>query len=202
MIEFLDDDSKQHFDRFCEYMSLLKIEFEIEHRLVRGLDYYTNTVFEWKSDFLGAQNAFCAGGRYDGLVKLLGGKGVAGAGFAMGLERIVELVKIGKLRPQGHPTQVYVCVLGRAAEKRGFEVAEKLRQEGIYTTLHCGAGRLSAQLKKAHKLNAMVSIIIGDEELKTDSAIVKDMSAGRAQKTVSIAELNSAVVDLLNNERN
>ena len=198
MIEFLDDESKKHFDSFCEYLSLLNISFEIDHRLVRGLDYYTNTVFEWKSEFLGAQNAFCAGGRYDGLAEVLGGKSVPGAGFALGVERLVELVKIGKMEPEGHPTQVYVCVLGDTGAKLGFKVAESLRNLGICATLNCGGGKLASQLRKAHKLDAAVSIIIGDLEASANTAVVKDMNAKQSQTIVAIDEIEAAVTNLLN----
>ena len=198
MIEYLDDASRKHFDLFCEYLSLLNISFEIDHRLVRGLDYYTNTVFEWKSEHLGAQNAFCAGGRYDGLAELLGGRSVPGAGFALGVERLVELVNIGKMQPEGHPTQVYVCVLGSSAAKLGFKAAESLRHLGICATLNCGGGKLASQLRKAHKLKAAVSIIIGDQEAGTNTAVVKDMNAKRAQTIVAIDDIGAAVTDLLN----
>ena len=145
MIEFLDDESKKHFDSFCEYLSLLNISFEIDHRLVRGLDYYTNTVFEWKSEFLGAQNAFCAGGRMTDWRKYWVENPFPARDLLWVWERLVELVKIGKMEPEGHPTQVYVCVLGDTGAKLGFKVAESLRHLGICATLNCGGGKLASQ---------------------------------------------------------
>ena len=173
----------------------------INHRLVRGLDYYTGTVFEWVTDQLGSQNAVCAGGRYDGLVHSLGGQEVPGAGFAIGLERLIEMVKMGKLRTEPVATGVYLCMMGDEAERMGFSVAQTLREAGVSTIMHCGGGKLARQLRNADRLNTAVAIIIGRSEWESGNVVVKNLRSDEEQKVIRLSETVQIVKQMLG-ERN
>ena len=189
MMDYLGDDSRQHFDGLCGYLEDQGISYTVNPRLVRGLDYYTGTVFEWLTDLLGAQNAICAGGRYDGLVESLGGKAVTGAGFASGIERLVEILTQASTDIREYSTQVYVATMGDEAERTGFRLAEILRNAGIETTMHCGGGKLQRQLKSADQLNAQVGIIIGDDEVQSGTVTVKFLQTDQAQRSVAMSNV-------------
>ena len=200
LTDYLSSESKQHFAELCSRLHDLEIGYTVNHRLVRGLDYYTGTVFEWVTDRLGAQNAICAGGRYDGLVEALGGKEVPGAGFAMGIERLVEIVKQGSMELNDPTTQAYVCSLGDSAQRLGFSVAETLRASGISTTVHCGSGNLARQLRSADRLDAWVGIIIGETEVSSDTVTIKNLQSDEPQKVVSVASVVEVVKQMLTTE--
>ncbi len=197
LIDYLGDESKEHFDRLLSHLRDLGIDYEINNRLVRGLDYYSGTVFEWVTDQLGAQNAICAGGRYDGLVELLGGREVPGAGFAMGLERLVEIVRLGDLQSESTAADVYLCMLGDEAQRAGHSIAQTLRQAGVPTVLHCGGGKLARQLRNADRLNTAIAIIVGQSELEAGNAVVKNLRVDEPQKTVPVSEIVETVEQML-----
>ncbi len=197
LMDYLSDESREHFDRLLVHLRDLGIDYEVNNRLVRGLDYYSGTVFEWVTDQLGAQNAICAGGRYDGLVELLGGRAVPGAGFAMGLERLVEIVRLGGLQPDSAAADVYLCMLGDESQRMGHSVAQTLRQAGVSTVLHCGGGKLARQLRNADRLNTAIAIIIGQSELETGNAVVKNLRVDEPQKVVCVSEIVETVKQML-----
>ena len=198
MTEYLDEDSQRHFERLCVFLGSQDIEFKLNHRLVRGLDYYTDTVFEWTTDLLGAQNAICGGGRYDGLVELLGGGAVAGAGFALGLERLIEVLKHSRFEFQPVNPQVYLCVLGDDAEVEGLRVAQQLRTAGISAIVHCGGGKLSQQLKSADRANSLLGVIIGASEIERRTAIIKPLRQDLAQQSVALDDVVENIREMLN----
>ena len=185
LMDHLDPESRQHFTRLCDRLTASGIEFTINQRLVRGLDYYSRTVFEWKTDQLGAQSAVCAGGRYDGLVETLGGRSTPAVGFAMGLERIIELVQLQKPDFGLAVPDVFLVVIGEKAGDRGQLLAEKIRDAGYSVLLNCGGGSLKAQMKRADKSNARLALLIGEDELETGMVTIKDLRSNADQLSVT-----------------
>ncbi|MFT7532647.1 MAG: histidyl-tRNA synthetase [Gammaproteobacteria bacterium] len=186
---FLDDAAKRHFDRLCEILSTVGIQFEVNDRLVRGLDYYTSTVFEWVTDRLGAQSAVCAGGRYDGLVEQLGGKSAPSAGFALGLERLVELVQLeGQIMANDLP-DAYVCMLGDAAELQGLALAESLRGEGLNIITNFAGGNFKKQVKRADQSGAQYALIIGEDEVQQLTITTKNLRQNEPQISLTQEDL-------------
>jgi histidyl-tRNA synthetase len=167
--DYLDEESRLHFEGVKARLNAAGIRYQINHKLVRGLDYYNRTVFEWVTDKLGAQGTVCAGGRYDGLVAQLGGKATPGVGFAMGVERLVLLLETLDLLPAelNRPADVYVCAFGEAAELAALTLTERLRDElpGLRLLLNSGGGSFKSQFKKADKSGARYALILGDDEL-------------------------------------
>jgi histidyl-tRNA synthetase len=190
--DHLDEASRAHFARVGEYLRDADVAFTVNPRLVRGLDYYTRTVFEWTTDRLGAQSAVCAGGRYDGLVEQLGGKSTPAAGFAIGLERLAELLALQGDAPQLVRTHGYLVLLGEESETQGMRLAERLRDAGLRIECNCGGGGLKAQLKRADRSGARHALLLGAEEVRDGSITIKDLRDG-AQRTVAQGEL----IDLL-----
>jgi histidyl-tRNA synthetase len=174
--DHLCEECKAHFDKVKTYLNQYGIKYKLNKRLVRGLDYYTKTTFEIISKSLGAQNAVCGGGRYDGLVEELGGKSTPAIGFAIGLDRLVLLLNDQKIDiPKTERLQVYVVTLGDAAKQKGYEVLRSLRNMGISSDMDYMGKSLNSQLKSADKLKARFAIIIGDDELKNNIAIIRSM---------------------------
>ncbi|PIA68444.1 histidine--tRNA ligase [Ectopseudomonas toyotomiensis] len=167
--DYLDEESRLHFEGVKARLDAVGIRYQINHKLVRGLDYYNRTVFEWVTDKLGAQGTVCAGGRYDGLVAQLGGKATPGVGFAMGVERLVLLLETLDLLPAelNRAADVYVCAFGEAAELAALTLTERLRDElpGLRLLLNSGGGSFKSQFKKADKSGARYALILGDDEL-------------------------------------
>lgn len=191
LADFLDDVSRAHFEEFCARIKRSGVDFHVNPRLVRGLDYYTRTVFEWVSERLGAQSAVCAGGRYDGLVEVLGGKPTPAAGFAIGLERLVELLSVQAVgRSDAHP-QAYMILLGDAAERDGPAIAESLRDVGVRVQCNCGGGNLTAQLRRADRSGAELALILGEQETQTKSIAIKNLRQAEAQQSVLLSELDN-----------
>jgi histidyl-tRNA synthetase len=193
LYDHLDYVSREHFARLGEYLRQADIPFTVNPRLVRGLDYYTRTVFEWTTERLGAQSTVCAGGRYDGLVEQLGGKAAPAAGFAMGMERLVDLLTqqtqpYTEVRPH-----VYLALLGDAAEMQGFVLAEQLRDAGLRIECNCGGGGLKAQLKRADRSGAHFALLLGEQEAGSASVNVKDLRGSGTQ--VQVAQ--NALIDYL-----
>ena len=158
------------------------LPYEINPRLVRGLDYYNLTVFEWVTDRLGAQGTVCAGGRYDGLVGQLGGKPTPACGFAMGVERLVTLIQESGGAPEPEGTDVYVVHQGDAASRMAPRVAEGLRDQGINVLYNCGGGSFKSQMKKADASGAMFAVIIGDDEANAGEVTLKPLRAEGEQR--------------------
>lgn len=192
LLEHLDDESAEHFQALQRRLQAAGIEFTINPRLVRGLDYYNKTVFEWVTTSLGSQGTVCAGGRYDGLVEQLGGKSTPAVGFALGMERLVLLVQTLDLIPAvSNNADLYLMPLGEAAELAAVSVAEQLRSvlPGKRVMLHCGGGNLKKQLKRADKSGAALGVLLGDDELANGQVTLKWLRADQPQQTVKIADL-------------
>jgi len=183
----LDETSLKDFEDLQALLRDAGVVFRINPRLVRGLDYYNGAVYEWVSDRLGAQNAVCAGGRYDTLVEQIGGRPAPACGFALGVERLLTLIKGG---PQAAPRvpDVYLLRQGEAAERYGARVAEELRDAGLAVLLHCGGGGFKSQMRKADASGARFAIIIGDDEAAAAEVSVKPLREPAQQVRASIAE--------------
>lgn len=183
--DFIGEESQAHFDLLQAILKANGISYVINRRLVRGLDYYGKTVFEWVTTHLGSQATVCAGGRYDGLVEQLGGKSTPAVGFAMGIERLVLLLETLDLIPVDakFSTDVFVISMGEAAEVASFVLAENLREENanLVVLRHCGGGSFKNQMKKADKSEARFTIILGQDEIEQGICQVKDMSTGEQQ---------------------
>lgn len=200
--DFLDTESNQHFERLEQLLDATGIAYTINPRLVRGLDYYSKTVFEWVTDKLGAQGTVCAGGRYDGLVEQLGGKPTPAVGFAMGMERLCLLLAERNAFPEtvsGAP-DVYFVVAGEAAELAAVQFAEQIRDKlpALKLQFHCGGGSFKSQFKKADKSGAAYALVMGDDEARAGVVTLKPlrMENGDEQRTVA---LNDAVALLSQN---
>ncbi len=192
LLEHLDEESAAHLEGLKQRLTAAGISFEINPRLVRGLDYYNRTVFEWVTTNLGSQGTVCAGGRYDGLVEQLGGKATPAVGFAMGMERLVLLLQSLDLVPAvSNNADLYLMPLGEAAELAAVSVAEQLRSAlpGKRIVMHCGGGNLKKQLKRADKSGAAVGLLLGDDELASGQVTLKWLRADNPQQTVAITEL-------------
>ncbi|MDE0003852.1 MAG: histidine--tRNA ligase [Rhodospirillaceae bacterium] len=193
---YLDDDSAAHFKRLKELLDDAGVEYRINPRLVRGLDYYTRTVFEWVTDRLGAQGAICSGGRYDGLVAQLGGRDTPAIGWAMGLERVVELMVEEGRRQTRSPPHGYLVIAGDEARRRGLGIAETLRAQapGIRITMDCAGGSFRSQMKRADRSGALLALILGDDELANSALTIKPLREVSPQKT---CDLGKVVTELL-----
>ena len=198
LIDYLGAESLAHFEGVQRVLRDAGIPFTINPRLVRGLDYYNLTVFEWVTDRLGAQGTVCAGGRYDGLVGQLGGKAAAACGFAMGIERLIALIKDAGGEPAAPAPDVYLVHQGDEASRLAFRVAEGLRDQGVNVLLHCGGGSFKSQMKKADGSGAAFAVIIGDDEAATGEAQLKALrEEGMAQQKLKIDALAEAIIGQL-----
>jgi histidyl-tRNA synthetase len=203
LIDQLGAESLAHFEGVQQVLRDAGQPFEINPRLVRGLDYYNLTVFEWVSDRLGAQGTVCAGGRYDGLVQQLGGKPAPACGFAMGVERLIALVREAGGEAGAEPVDVYVVHQGQAASRLAARVAEGLRDQGIDVLFHCGGGSFKSQMKKADASGASFAVIIGDDEASAGEVTLKPLrptgEQPNEQKRVSVDrvadEIMSSILD-------
>jgi histidyl-tRNA synthetase len=191
LMEHLGGESRQHFEQLCAGLKAAGQDFVVNPHLVRGLDYYARTVFEWVTDQLGAQGTVCAGGRYDGLVEQLGGKKVAAVGFAMGLERLIALLEQTDIAQRLPGVDVYLVMVGEQAQREGLLLAERLRDELPQLRLHahCGGGSFKSQFKKADKSNASYALILGDDELSRGEAGLKPLRGEDPQQQVKLTDL-------------
>lgn len=198
LIDHLDPESHQHFMSLCERLDALGIKYYVNPALVRGLDYYNRTVFEWVSDVLGAQGTVCAGGRYDGLVEQLGAKATPAVGFAMGIERLVLLIESTQLEPMVNHADVYVTAMGADASLIASRLAENLRDQFSYlkVQLHCGGGNFKKQIKKADASGAKVAIIIGENEVKNNTFGLKWLRKESLQDQVNEKTLLALLADI------
>ena len=178
ILDYLDDESSDHFQRVQLLLDKIGISYIRNPKLVRGLDYYSRTVFEWTTDKLGAQSAICGGGRYDDLVEKLGGKPAPAAGFAIGMERLIDLMKIEQLCQAEKRQDIYIVQTSDAALKLGTTLAMELRDAGFSVTGNVGDTSFKSQLKKANRCNARLALIIGGDELQTSTISVKKLDDG------------------------
>ena len=192
LLDYLDDESREHFAQLCGLLDAVGIQYEINPKLVRGLDYYNKTVFEWVTSALGAQGTVCGGGRYDGLVEQLGGHATSGVGFAMGLERLVLLVQeVNKSIPVKSAVDIYVVYQGEGTTLAAFQLAEKLRSElpHLSTMLHCSGGNFKKQFKRADKSGATLALVLGESEVQNNQVVVKHLLDAAEQQTIDVANL-------------
>jgi histidyl-tRNA synthetase len=196
LMDELEDDALQHFEGVQAILRDHDVHFEINPRLVRGLDYYNRTVFEWVTTRLGAQGTICAGGRYDGLVEQIGGKPAPATGFAMGVERLLALLQDDGMALPRAEVDVYVVHQGELAGRLAGRMAEQLRDSNLRVLLHCGGGSFKSQMKKADASGASVALVIGDDEVQANEISVKPMQGGE-QERVSVQDLTATVVRLL-----
>lgn len=191
LLDHLDDASRAHFENFQSRLDKAGLRYVVSNRLVRGLDYYTRTVFEWTSEQLGAQGTVCGGGRYDRLVEQLGGKPSPAIGFALGLERLVQLLIQQGLVTEVEGPRVYVAVVGETVEAEGMALAERLRDGGITALCNCGGGNLKSQLRRADKVGARFALIVGEDESRKQVVTVKDLRRDIAQRQIPQAEIGN-----------
>jgi histidyl-tRNA synthetase len=200
LLGYLGEESLAHFEGLKRILDAANVQYTVNPRLVRGLDYYNRTVFEWVTDKLGAQGTVCAGGRYDPLFETFGGKPTPGVGFAMGIERLIELMKA-----QGEPAEpsqcdVYMVHQGDEARMKAFNLAERIRDAGLDVILHCatlqGAGSFKSQMKKADGSGASFAVIIGEDEVANDTVAVKSLrEAEGKQESVAYGAAVDYLVD-------
>jgi len=199
--DHLDAESREHFDTLRSILDAAGVKYEINQCLVRGLDYYCKTVFEWVTDKLGAQGTVCAGGRYDGLVEQLGGKPTPAVGFAMGVERLILMLETLELVPEAvmNTLDVYVCALGEGADKAALLLADQIRDEHDWVRVqtHCGGGSFKSQMKKADKSGARFAILLGENEIAEQQATVKDLSGELDQQTLPQSDVASWIAQHL-----
>lgn len=203
LLDYLGEESRAHFDGVQNFLRHNNIPYTINPRLVRGMDYYNRTVFEWVTDQLGAQGTVCGGGRYDPLVEMFGGKPTPACGFAIGVERVLELMKAAGEQYAPSQCDVYLVHQGEAAQLQAFVLGERLRDAGLDVLLHCAAagasGSFKAQMKRADASGAAFAIIIGEDEVASGSAAVKSLRGEDAlenrQQTVAFEQVADYLVD-------
>jgi histidyl-tRNA synthetase len=193
LIDHLDEESKEEFEALCKMLKDAGVDYKINPRLVRGLDYYSKTVFEWVTDKLGAQGTVCAGGRFDGLVEQLGGKATPAIGFALGLERLIELLEIPEDVQRNNDLDAYLVLVGDNAVMKGLPLSEKWRNEvnGLKLQVNCGGGSIKSQMKKADKSSAKLALILGDDELEKNLITVKYLREKKEQEVIGINEVTA-----------
>ncbi len=194
LLDYLGATSRAHFEQLCAGLDAAGIAYSVNPRLVRGLDYYNRTVFEWITDALGAQGTVCAGGRYDGLVAQLGGRDTPAVGFALGVERLLDLIDTSMVDAS---PDAYLVALGDAAMAAGSAIAERLRDAvpGLKLVMHCGGGSFKSQFKKADKSGARLALILGDEELSAGTLSCKPLRGQGEQRTLTFDELAATLRD-------
>ncbi len=199
MIDHLDKESRQHFDRLQGYLDDVGIRYDINPGLVRGLDYYSKTVFEWITDSLGAQGTICAGGRFDGLVEQLGGRKTPAMGFAIGIERMVALLEETGIVPGRNSPHAYLVMVGEAAQSAGFKLVDLLRASvpGLKIVMHCGGGSYKSQFKKADKSGASLALIIGDDEIANGVISIKPLRSGDEQQQLSYDDVKKYLQEFI-----
>ncbi len=195
---YLDPESQQHFTGLCELLDAAGIKYQVNERLVRGLDYYNRTVFEWITDSLGAQGTVCGGGRYDGLVEQLGGKATPSVGFAMGLERLVLLMEALEQDDVRRSVDVYVVTAGEGTLTAGMLLAEKLRNQlpQLRIMSNFGGGNFKKQFKRADNVGAAIALVLGENEIAQNTVVVKDLHGGE-QTTMAQDEVAAKLAALI-----
>ncbi|MBL4245233.1 histidine--tRNA ligase [Vibrio fluvialis] len=196
--EYLGEESKAHFAGLCELLDAAGIEYTVNERLVRGLDYYNRTVFEWMTESLGSQGTVCGGGRYDGLVEQLGGKATPAVGFAMGLERLVLMMETLGNTGVRRNVDVYMVTAGEGTLTAGMKLVEELREQvpGLRVMTHFGGGNFKKQFKRADKVGAAVALVLGENEVAEKTVVLKDLAGGE-QETISQTEIAGKLAHLV-----
>ena len=197
MLDFLDDESAEHFERLRSMLDAAGVGYTVNPRLVRGLDYYSRTVFEWVTDALGSQGAVCSGGRYDGLVEKLGGRPTPAIGWAMGIERFVDLYEASGGQAPADDADVYVVAVGDGALAEAFAVAEELRDRvpGLRVEMNLGGGSFKSQLKRADRSGAAYALILGEQEIEGRRAGLKPLRSDEEQADVARDDLAAALAE-------
>ncbi len=195
MLDYLDTASNEHFEGLKALLDAAGVGYSVNPRLVRGLDYYSRTVFEWVTDALGAQGAVCSGGRYDGLVEKLGGRPTAAIGWAMGIERFVALFEASGGQAPRREVDVYVVAVGKDTDVRAFALVEELRDriKGIRVEMNLGGGSFKSQMKRADKSNARFALVLGERELQEGCIGIKPLRSEEQQESVALDELAAAL---------
>ncbi|MFO7603021.1 MAG: histidine--tRNA ligase [Gammaproteobacteria bacterium] len=203
LMEHLDAESREHFEQLCQLLDTLGIRYRINPRLVRGLDYYSKTVFEWVTDSLGAQGTVCAGGRFDGLVEQLGGRATPAMGFAIGMERLVLMLEAAAVEQDKLQPHIYLVVASDGGNASALKLAEDLRQANsqLRVLMNCGGGSIKAQMKRADKSGASYAAILGDVELSEKSVTLKNLRTDAEQQRIAQAELPVWLANNLKNLR-
>jgi histidyl-tRNA synthetase len=198
---YLGEESGEHFAAICRVLDQAGVAYVVNPRLVRGLDYYSRTVFEWVTDLLGAQGTVCAGGRFDGLVEQLGGRATPAAGFAMGVERLVAILEELDCAPLPPRVDAYLVLVGEQAQLAGLVLAEQLREQvpGLRLLTHCGGGSFKSQFKKADRSEARLALILGDDELASGRIGIKYLRENEEQVTLARDGLAAFLVGYLQN---
>ncbi|EKO3961498.1 histidine--tRNA ligase [Vibrio fluvialis] len=196
--EYLGEESQAHFAGLCELLDAAGIEYTVNERLVRGLDYYNRTVFEWMTESLGSQGTVCGGGRYDGLVEQLGGKATPAVGFAMGLERLVLMMETLGNTDVRRNVDVYMVTAGEGTLTAGMKLVEQLREQvpGLRVMTHFGGGNFKKQFKRADKVGAAVALVLGENEVAEKTVVLKDLVGGE-QETISQTEIAGKLAHLV-----
>jgi len=198
LADYIDEDSQAHFENLCALLDAAGLDYGINPHLVRGLDYYGRTVFEWVTDQLGAQGTVCAGGRYDGLMEYLGGRATPAVGFALGLERIIALLeKQGAKVPDAAP-HLYIVTAGEQAQRQGLLLSERLRDAlpKLRIVTHCGGGSFKSQFKKADRSGAHYALVLGEDEVQRREIGIKPLRERKDQETVSYDALHGRLAQL------
>ncbi len=200
LADYLDAESATHFNTLRQHLNAVGIQYSVNPRLVRGLDYYTRTVFEWVTTELGSQDAVCSGGRYDGLIEQLGGESTPAMGWALGEERIIALMQTQGTQVPAPTPAVYVVLAGERAEAAGFALSERLRDAmpGVSIETNCGGGSFKSQLKRADRSGARYAVVVGDSEVEQQTAGLKNLRSEEPQLQVNWAELSSELQRRLN----
>lgn len=198
LIDHLDEESKQHFELVKSYLDDAGIDYVVNPNLVRGLDYYNKTVFEWVTTELGAQGTVCAGGRYDGLVEQIGGKSVPASGFAMGLERLMSLLIDKELVNHDQNSDVFMVLVGDSALRPGMAMAEQIRDENanLKVIMNCGGGSFKSQFKKADKSGAKIALVLAEDEVNNQTIAIKYLREKKEQETIAWSELSAKVSNI------
>ncbi|MEW8140005.1 MAG: histidine--tRNA ligase [Candidatus Thiodiazotropha endolucinida] len=203
LMEYLGDQSMAHFDRLLQGLDDAGVDYRLNPRLVRGLDYYSRTVFEWVTQSLGAQGTVCAGGRFDGLVGQLGGRATPAVGFAMGLERLIAMLETLDLKEQLPVPDVYLVMMGDRASREGVLLAERLRSAlpTLRLISHCGGGTFKNQLKKADRSQARYALVLGEDEVARREIGLKPMRSEGKQEQIALSQLETRLAELINRGR-
>ncbi|VAW80955.1 Histidyl-tRNA synthetase [hydrothermal vent metagenome] len=202
LYDSLDNESKEKFERLKLLLDELQIDYSVNPRLVRGLDYYSHTVYEWVSKELGAQGTICAGGRFDDLVEQLGGKANYAAGFALGVDRVLNLMTAQNLIPDKPVTHVYLAMLGDDVERHGWKLAESLREQcpELALTVNIGGGKFQKQIKKADKSGALLAFILGEDEVQNQQITIKYLREDGKQLKIAQADIVKFLQDFMAND--
>ena len=197
MLDFLDSESAEHFEALKDLLNVAGVGYSVNPRLVRGLDYYNRTVFEWVTDALGSQGAVCSGGRYDGLVEKLGGRATPAVGWAMGMERLVDLFEACGGQAPSQNADIYVVAVGDGAIEQAFAVAEELRDRiaGVHIDVNLGGGSFKTQMKRADKSNADYALVLGETEIAEQRIGLKPLRSGEDQISVARNELAATLAN-------